>query len=282
MTRNLYKPSIAHHPIADCWPVLQGDRLEAFANNIAAYGLKTPIVLYEDKVLDGRNRLYACDVKNVQPRTEVFTGTFEEAARFARGMNNDARRHSTEPERAIAAAKLTKLLHEEARRRQVEHLPAEGKSSQLAAEITGASPRQVERVMHVLEHGTPELVRAMTDQTITISDAATLATQSERVQDRAVTKVREGKAKTLSSALRQEANGGTAAATADGETPTAITNIPKVFAKGRDMIQKLEIYMDVCNGARKNPVKRNKISELLNQVVGIFDEWTAIALRASK
>jgi hypothetical protein len=286
MTKQIYTPSIAHHAIADCWPLLPYDKLETFANNLAGYGQKTPIVLYEGKVLDGRIRLYACDMKGIKPRTETFTGTFEEAARFAREMNNDARRHSTEPERAIAAAKLAQLLKEESERRMRAGTPAPdgarvGKSAELAAEITGASARQVERVTRVLEHGTPELVRAMQDQTITISDAASLATQSERVQNRALDKVREGKAKTLNSAMRQDTNGGQAEDD-DGEAAPEIKNAPRVFAKGRDMIQKLSVYMDVCNKTKKNQAKRNQIAEHLNRVFDIFEEWTAVALRVSQ
>jgi hypothetical protein len=264
--------------------MLQGDRLEAFAATVATYGLKTPIVLFENKVLDGRNRLYACDVKNVQPRTEVFTGSFEQAARFARGMNNDARRHSTEPERAIAAARLAKLLQEESERRMRAGTPAPdgarvGKSAEIAADIVGTSARQTERVMKVLDQGTPELQRAMLDQTITISDAAHLAGQSAKVQDRAINKVREGKTKTLSKAVRQDEGSGTAAANGETQT-TGFTNAPKIFAKGREMIQKLEVYMDICNKARRNQAKRNRISELLTEVFHIFEDWSAAAMKS--
>jgi hypothetical protein len=64
-----------------------------------------------------------------------------------------------------------------------------------------------------LDQGTPELIRAMEDQTITISDAAALAGKPKKVQDHAVDQVREGKAKTLRAAIQADGAGdGTGAA----------------------------------------------------------------------
>ena len=60
------------HPYADRWPMRSADEIEAMADSIAANGLRFPIVITPDGVLvDGRNRLRACEVAGILPRWEV-------------------------------------------------------------------------------------------------------------------------------------------------------------------------------------------------------------------
>src|SRR3990172_9106480 len=56
------------HPAAALFPVLGEDELQKLADDIRANGLLEPIVLYEGKVLDGRNRLDACKRAGVEPK----------------------------------------------------------------------------------------------------------------------------------------------------------------------------------------------------------------------
>jgi hypothetical protein len=47
------------HPLAEKFPLMEGDDLQRLADDIAARGLQMPIVTYEGKILDGRNRYRA-------------------------------------------------------------------------------------------------------------------------------------------------------------------------------------------------------------------------------
>ena len=51
-----------NHPYADAFPMASEEELEELASSIAAVGLIHPIVLTpQGEVLDGRNRLAACE-----------------------------------------------------------------------------------------------------------------------------------------------------------------------------------------------------------------------------
>ena len=67
------------HSLANLFPLMAADNLGDLAADIAAHGLRSPIVLHEDRVLDGRNRLATCKLARVEPRFEVFNGTEDEA-----------------------------------------------------------------------------------------------------------------------------------------------------------------------------------------------------------
>jgi hypothetical protein len=63
------------HEIAQLFPLLDGDGLAELAESIRRNGLLMPIKTDPDGVLlDGRNRLKACEMAGVEPRFEVFDG----------------------------------------------------------------------------------------------------------------------------------------------------------------------------------------------------------------
>ena len=82
------------HPYADAWPLLGEDELAELAEDIRANGLLDPIVTLDGLILDGRNRYAACGLSGVEPITEAFSGTDDEALAFVQSVNG-ARRHQS-------------------------------------------------------------------------------------------------------------------------------------------------------------------------------------------
>lgn len=100
------------HPLADLFPMLPDDELAELAEDIKANGLLHPIMLDHagEVVVDGRNRLAACRLADVDPRFERLQEGVEPADYIA--SVNLARRHLTVGQRAMAMA----MLYPEARR----------------------------------------------------------------------------------------------------------------------------------------------------------------------
>src|SRR5262249_50226484 len=62
------------HPVADMFPLMEGEEFDALGADIKANGLVEDIVLYEGMILDGRHRYRACLAAGVEPRFTDYRG----------------------------------------------------------------------------------------------------------------------------------------------------------------------------------------------------------------
>lgn len=93
------------HPLANLFPMMSEDELIDLADDIKANGLVHPIVTDDTgKVLvDGRNRLRACEIAGVEPTFRRLNG--EDVSAFIVSVNL-ARRNLTAGQRAMALAMI--------------------------------------------------------------------------------------------------------------------------------------------------------------------------------
>ena len=104
------------HPACKLFPQLPKDELRALAADIKANGLQNSIVLYEGKILDGRNRWLACKIAKVKPTFVQWNGSGSPLAWVL--SENLVRRHLTSSQRAVIALDILPMLEEEAKDRQ--------------------------------------------------------------------------------------------------------------------------------------------------------------------
>ena len=62
------KKKMEPHQFCKIFPCATERELEGMATSIRRIGLREPIVLYEGRILDGKNRYVACDMAGVEPR----------------------------------------------------------------------------------------------------------------------------------------------------------------------------------------------------------------------
>jgi ParB-like chromosome segregation protein Spo0J len=89
------------HPACAAWPQMTDDALDELAADIKANGLHDPLTLTPDgKLLDGRNRMLACERVGVEPTTIVYSG---DPYLFSLSKNKQ-RRHMGQDQIALVAA----------------------------------------------------------------------------------------------------------------------------------------------------------------------------------
>jgi len=99
-------------PIANENPMLSDDKLKALQDDIAANGQLNPVVIFKDKIIDGRNRLAA--IKNLRKDLKVVyvNSSYEDAVVLAKSYN-DKRRHMSKSQFAMRAAYAIKKSRED-------------------------------------------------------------------------------------------------------------------------------------------------------------------------
>lgn len=95
-----------NHPLAEIFPMLGNGELKDLAEDIRETGLQTPIILFEEKILDGRNRYAACKLAGVEPTFEEYKGS--EPLQHIISLNLH-RRHLSESQRAVIAGKIANM-----------------------------------------------------------------------------------------------------------------------------------------------------------------------------
>lgn len=96
------------HKLCASFPPMTDRELQELIDDVQARGLKTPIVLLDDQVLDGRHRYHACLEAGVQARFRDFgsePGDGDDPGAFVMSMNAK-RRHLSPGQLAIAAAQV--------------------------------------------------------------------------------------------------------------------------------------------------------------------------------
>jgi ParB-like chromosome segregation protein Spo0J len=171
------------HPICLLMPSADEDELQNLTDDIRAHGLLDPIVLFEKRILDGRNRAVACESAGVAPRFVEFEGTREEALMFV-VSHNLKRRHLTKQAVADTLVEAEDFnLHYEldvpATQSDIKmsgQKPKTASSRELAKAAGGVVSREmINATRKVKEKAEPELQMAVKKGRIGVQDAAKAA-----------------------------------------------------------------------------------------------------------
>lgn len=95
------------HPVAALFPLIEGDAFDALVSSIREDGLLEPIEYQGNTIIDGRNRLRACQAAGVEPSyRELPSGT--DPVKYILNRNIH-RRHLTTDQRGAIAAELANM-----------------------------------------------------------------------------------------------------------------------------------------------------------------------------
>lgn len=177
------------HPLANLFPAMTETEFEALKEDVRINGQGDPIILHEEKILDGRNRLRACRELGIEPRFEDWDGRGTPLAFVV--TKNLHRRHLTESQRALLAARLQGEFEAAAKANMsrggqgLAGLPTLHARDR-AAGIARVSSRLTGSAAVVLERGSPALVAAVERGEVKVSAAEKVAGLNRKEQCRLV------------------------------------------------------------------------------------------------
>lgn len=202
------------HPYADLFPLIEGDDFAKLVADVKANDLRDKIVVWDGKVLDGRNRY----------RAALAAGLIEEDdgpdrakyfVRFVPSVDGDPisfvlsknlqRRHLDESQRAMVAAKLATMRQGERTDLQPEpsaNLPKVDQPT--AARALSISERALRSARAVHDRGAPELIRAVERGRLAVSAAEQAARLSHDIQRQIAAEAEAGNANVARNVIKRE------------------------------------------------------------------------------
>jgi ParB-like chromosome segregation protein Spo0J len=171
------------HPLGELFPPIEGDGFKELVASIKANGLRDPIIVHDGMVLDGRNRQRACQAAGVDCDYQPLPAGQDPLA-FVLDKNLN-RRHLTNSQRAMVAAKLANLKDGQTKVGAQICAPV---SQEDAAEKLKVSRRSVQSATKVKDDAIPEVIQAVERGDVTVSAAAEIAELPKADQRKVVAK----------------------------------------------------------------------------------------------
>jgi ParB-like chromosome segregation protein Spo0J len=188
------------HELADAFPLITGEAFDELKNDIKEHGQLEPVVLFEGKILDGRNRWRAMQELDL-PHKEIKLPKDVDPVAYV-WSKNAVRRQLTPAQKALAATRLVTTKSGDN-----QHTRGSATSVGQAAEMAGVSDRSIQRAKKVLEQGSPEVVAAVQSGELGIVPAEALSDKPKELQTKLMEKGAKEAAKAVSNgAARKKEN----------------------------------------------------------------------------
>jgi N6-adenosine-specific RNA methylase IME4 len=187
------------HELCKLFPPMPDDQFEALVEDIRENGLRDPIVIHENKILDGRHRYRACQVLGRHPFIIFYDGNDPLGYVISHNMT---RRHMDESQRSMVAARIANLKQGDNRFTIETPIGGSTITQAAAASKMSVGERSVQRARKVIDKGTPELADAVDAGKIAVSVAAKIAEMEPEQQQQIVADPRPEQA--IKKVVRQE------------------------------------------------------------------------------
>jgi ParB-like chromosome segregation protein Spo0J len=182
------------HPAANLFPEMSDEEWKNLVADIKDNGQREPIVLFNGEVIDGRNRLRACRWLKLEPLTRVYEGQEADIVSYVLSLNLH-RRHLTESQRAMVAAKLANMP--KGNHSKSANLPVSPVPQSEAAKLLNVSERSVRTAKQVASKGEPEVARAVEAGNMTLNEASKVVQLRPELQKAASTMPKAERRETL-------------------------------------------------------------------------------------
>lgn len=199
---NMNLATLEFHELANEFPLISEEETQQLAEDIKKNGLIEPVVLFEGKILDGRNRYNACKLagrKLGESDVVQFEEEYDEDDPVVFVISkNIRRRHLTVGQRAAVAAELFKRMAKS------DGATAKERTKKAAA-ATQVAASSVEQASHV-QKVAPEIHKDLKAGKTTLHKAAKQAAKkvAGTTHDAALLRIKEVCGKPFEAAVRED------------------------------------------------------------------------------
>lgn len=174
------------HPVANLFPYMEGEPFQEFVEDIRVNGQREPVVLDEQgRLIDGRNRARACQQLGVDVKEMTYSGDDVDSWIISHNIH---RRHLTESQRAVIAAKLANLSRGnptgsnqyESGKESIDRIPPTRADAAKSLNVGQAS---VGRARSVIKSGNDELIKSVESGETSVTAAAEQVRGKARQED---------------------------------------------------------------------------------------------------
>jgi ParB-like chromosome segregation protein Spo0J len=169
----MQKQSYEIHEAANIFPMMSADEFDGLKADIAEHGIRSPITFWRDMLLDGRNRMRACEELGIDPPCEELDESYDPWEYVI--SHNLHRRHLTVNQRSMIAAKMETLKRGDVQSQR--GVSQDTPSIEDVAKQLNVGRASVARAKQVLAHGSKEVIDAVERGELPISLAAKFVTE---------------------------------------------------------------------------------------------------------
>jgi ParB-like chromosome segregation protein Spo0J len=187
-TQASLNPGHRFHPLVEIFPEMEKHAFAEFVADIKVNGVREPVTVHKNQIVDGRTRWLACEVLGIPCPLRAYEGKESDLLAFVVSKNLH-RRQMNESQRAIVAGKIANMRQGE----RTDLSPNLGKvSTDNAAKLLNVSTGSVDSAKKVIAKAQPEVVKAVEQGKLAVSAAASIVEHPPEVQRQAVAKIDEG------------------------------------------------------------------------------------------
>ena len=168
------------HTLASIFPLMTDAEYAALKADIAQYGMRQPIITWQNKIVDGRNRYNVCIQLGIEPQFQEWDGNGDLLAFIV--SQNLHRRHLNESQRAVIAEQLANMRQGERTDLQPSaNLPKVSQDD--AAALFNVSPRTI-RSVKVIKREAPDMISRIANKLMTVHEAVKQLKERQREEIR--------------------------------------------------------------------------------------------------
>ena len=250
------------HPAAELYPMMGQSELAEMAEDIRQNGLLTPVELLDDQVVDGRNRLAACEIAGVEPSYVDIELTDMDVVDYVISKN-EKRRQLTTSQRAMVAVSIANLRHGGDR---LADRPLGQKTIQNAADEVGVSRRTVVRGKRVADKAPKEVSKAVKSGVVTVNDAEAVSSLPEEEQKMALDSVKSGESKTMAQAVAKSSK----PEKPKEKKPATLSELKRHAKSQMGVVIRL---FDDMNRLSPSPPTKKSIDSIMQDLFDAIDTW---------